>query len=449
MSALATLVLGAALAAPAVPAASTPARDHGPIPLYQPRPYTPPEIEGADVQPLVRAKLEIDARGKVTRVEVTAVEPSSPLDDVFRKTAVHELSEWRFAAAEKDGRAEPSETGVAIQFYTGGSDYAQPRGPVTALWLSATDAGFESARWSFRDRILALSVPARRKVADGIAAQAERLLNASTRVSAQNDWFEVVTDFGGQKQAEALLNDCMATYRALYDMLGTKIPPRPRLERIRVYVFESKSQYQAFGRSSPPFEWSAGVYYPAGVLAFHVQMPTMAFLVSALLHETTHAFVDRHVVRMGVHFPRWLDEGLAEYVGESDIVDGKIVLGAHADRKQSVMTLYGTAYWQTPSRVQTEVAQHALRQHRALTLREILSAGPETFYGTDYDLYYAQGWLAVHFLLHGRPEWADREFPAFLLYLAEGYPAEQAFRTVYGAAPETFEAEYQRYVKSF
>lgn len=455
MRAAATLVVAAVLVltAPAAPAASGPAsataREHGPIPLYQPPPFTPPELVGSDVQPLVRAKLEIDALGKVTRVDVTAIEPSSPLDDLFKKVAIEELSGWRFAPAEKDGRAEPSETGVAIQFYTGGPDYAQPRNPDTALWFSATDAGFESARWSSRDKILALSAAARRKIADGIAARAERLLNPSTRVSAQNDWFEVVTDFGGQREADAILNDCMATYRALYDMLGTKIPPRPRLEQIRVYVFGSESQYKTFARAVTPFEWSGGVYCPAGVLAFHVQMPTMAFLISSLLHETTHAFVDRHLVRLGVHLPRSLDEGLAEYVGESDIVDGKIVLGAHAHHKQIVMTLYGTAYWQTPSRVQTEVAQHAQRQHRALTLGEILSAGPETFYGKDYDLYYAQGWLAVHFLRHGRPEWAQREFPAFLLYVAEGYPAEQAFRTVYGAPPEAFEAEYQRYVKSF
>lgn len=448
MSALAVFLAAAALAGPA--AGPTPTvRDHGPIPLYQPRAITPPEVEGADVEPLVRAKLEIDARGKVTHVDVTAIEPSSPLDDLFRKTAIDELSAWRFAPAEKSGQAVPSETGVAIQFYTAGSDYVQPRNPATLLWFSATGAGFESARWSYREKILALSVAARRKVADGIAARAEKLLHPATRVSAQNDWFEVVTDFGGQKQADALLHDCMATYQALYDMLGKDIPPRPRLERLRVYVFGSQSQYQAFAGAVAPFERSAGVYCPAGVLAFHVQMPTMAFLISALLHETTHAFVDRHLVRRGVYLPRWLDEGLAEYVGESDIDKGRIVLGAHAHRRQIIMTLYGTAYWQTPSRFRSEVAQHAQREKKALTLQEILSAGPETFYGKDVDLYYAQGWLAVHFLRHGRPEWAEHQFPEFLLYVAEGYPAEHAFRTVYGAGPDAFEAEYQRYVKKF
>lgn len=448
MIALAALVAAAAIAGPA--ASPTPTvRDHGPIPLYQPRPLAPPEVEGSDVQPLVRATLEIDERGKVTRVDVTAIEPSSALDDIFRKAAVDELSAWRFAPAETGGQAVPSKTGVAIQFYTAGPDYVQPRNAPTALWSSATDAEFESARWRYRDTILALTLAARRKLADGIAARAEKLLDPAARVSAQNDWFEVVTDFGGQKQADALLNDCMATYHALYDMLGKDIPPRPRLERLRVYVFASKSQYKTFAREVSPFEWSQGLYCTPGVLAFHVQVPTMAFLISALLHETTHAFIDRHLVREGVHLPRWLDEGLAEYVGDSDIDKGRIVLGAHAHRRQISMTLYGTAFWQSPSRVRTEVAQHAQREKTALTLRQILSAGPETFYGKDVDLYYAQGWLAVHFLRHGRPEWAEKQFPEFLLYVAEGYPADQAFRTVYGAAPEAFEAEYQRYVKRF
>ena len=78
-----------------------------------------------------------------------------------------------------------------------------------------------------------------------------------------------------------------------------------------------------------------------------------------------------------------------------------------------------------------------------------LQTGPETFYGTKVDLYYTQGWLAVHFLRHGRPEWVDGAFPKFLLYVAEGYPADQALSTAYGVSAHDLEASYQKYVKSF
>ena len=245
------------------------------------------------------------------------------------------------------------------------------------------------------------------------------------------------------------MQDVGATYAALFSLLGERIPPRPRVEQIRVYVFETSAQYQALVAQSAPFEGSSGMYFAAGVLAFHAQHPTLGFFVSTLLHESTHAFVDRHLVRRGVALPRWLDEGFAEYVGNSDIKKGKLVPGAHAKRQEVGAGGMNVVFWQTPSKARTETAQRAQRQKRALTLEEIVAAGPETFYGKDVDLYYTQGWLAVHFLRHGRPAWADNAFPRFLLFVAEGYPASQALTAAYGVPAHDLEASYQQYVKSF
>jgi hypothetical protein len=317
------------------------------------------------------------------------------------------------------------------------------------MWSSATADGFESVRHDYRARILAMETAARLKIADGIAAQAEALIKKGQRVSASNEWFAVVTDFGGQKQADAILQNVGATYAALFALLGERIPPRQRIEQIRVYVFETKAQYQALVARTAPFEGSAGMYFPAGVMAFHVEMPTNGFLVTAMLHESTHAFNDRHLARRGVTLPRWLDEGFAEYVGNSDIKKGKLVPGGHERQQEVAAGAYGAVFWETPSKARTEAAQRAQRKKRALTLEEIIAAGPETFYGKDVELYYTQGWLAVHFLRHGRPGWVDDAFPKFLLFVAEGYPADQALRSAYGVSAGELEASYQKYVKSF
>jgi len=397
---------------------------------------------------VVRAKLFIDTSGKVARIEVTSVDPKSPLDEAFRAAARVGLSAWRFAAAEKDGRPVPSETLVGMQFEA--SEAPIGAGPASAnLWSAFGDGGFESARYEQRARILAMTVAARRKAADVLAAKAEALLKPGQRASAANDWFEVVTDFGGQKQADALLQNVGATYFALGKLLGDRIPPRPMEDRIRVYVFETNAQYQSLVAGTVPFEGSEGVYDSAGVLAFHAQHPTIGRFVSSMLHESTHAFVDRHLVRQGVQLPRWLDEGLAEYVGESDVKDKKIVPGGHARRQELGAANGAIVFWQAPARARAEGAKRAQREKRALTLQEIVSAGVETFYGKDVALYYAQGWLAVHFLRHGQPEWAEGAFPKFLLYVAEGYPADQALRTSYGVDAAQLEASFQRYVKSF
>lgn len=425
--------------------------DHGPIAIYQPALTCPIEAAGTGLRPLVRVKLAVDAAGRVARVEVTGVEPSSALDEVFRTAARDGLTSWRFAPAEQGGAAIDSEVALAVQFFAPSEGPPQPgrlRRPASVAEASV-DAEYESLRYELRAKILALTAVARKQAADEIAASAETFLHPGKRSVARDDWFEVVTDSGGQKQADAILNNLHATFAAVYKALGTRIPPRPREERLRAYVFETRAQYDAFSAGNLPFEGSAGFYAPAGVLAFHTQQPTVGFLLEALLHEATHAFVDRHVTMQGVLLPRWLDEGFAEYVGASDITAGQIVLGAHKNRKE--FTAYGmaTLSWQSPSRARSEVAQSAQRAKRALTLKEIVDAGPETFYGKDVDLMYAQGWLAVHFLRHGRPSWSETEFPRFLLYAAEGYPATDALRAVYGVRPDDLEGEYQRYVKSF
>jgi len=432
------------LALAALLAATQPSpQAHGPIAIYQPALIAPIETAGTDLHPLVRAKLTIDETGRVTRVDVGAVEPSSPLDEVYRESARTALSAWRFAPAEKDGQAVASDASLAIQFHPF-QDQARPSAPT-----SGAGPGFEAFRYEYRGRVLLLPAALRRKLADAIAATAERLLKKESRAVASDAWFEVVTDFGGQKQADSLLHNVEAAFVALNGMLGEKLPAFPREDRIRVYVFGTNQQYQTLVSQVSSFEGSAGFYSPAGVLAFHAQHPTQGFFLATMLHETTHAFIDRHVARRGVLLPRWLDEGFAEYLGTSDIKGGKIVPGGHARRKVFMSTPSGGVFWQTISRLRTEEAQRAQRQKRALTLREIVAAGPETFYGKDAGLFYAQGWLAVHFLRHGRPEWTDGAFPRFLLYTAEGYPAEDALRAAYGVGPEQLETDYQRYVKSF
>jgi hypothetical protein len=444
MRAIRLLVLACISVAWAVP----PPPSRGALALYRPALVCPLEAAGTGLRPLVRVKLSIDARGKVTKTEVTSIEPPSELDDLFAKAAQDGFGAWRFAPAEKDGVPEASETSIAVQFVP--REDAPPV-PLKAnvAGVGTSDASFESLRYDYRARVLSMSMRQRRVIADAIAASAETYVRKDRRAVARDDWFEVVTDFGGQKQADGLLQNVEATFATVNKLLGARVVPRPREDRLRVFVFETRQQYESFAASHIAFEGSSGFYAPAGVLAFHSQHPTLGFLREVMLHEATHAYLDRHVTRPGTLLPRWLDEGFAEYVGASDVKDGQILLGSHKQRKEAVAVGFATIFWQSPSRARRETAQKAQRQKRALALREIVAAGPEAFYGKDSDLFYAQGWLAVHFLRHGRPDWAEGAFPRFLLYAAEGYPPLDAMRTCYGAGPEDLEAEYQRYVKAF
>jgi hypothetical protein len=96
----------------------------------------------------------------------------------------------------------------------------------------------------------------------------------------------------------------------------------------------------------------------------------------------------------------------------------------------------------------TEV-KTAIRKGMAIPLEQLVSAGPNEFYGERVRLYYPQAWLFVHFLRHGREGWQDAAFPTFLLYMAEGFDSDASFRAAYGCKPSELESAFRDYVKEF
>jgi hypothetical protein len=184
------------------------------------------------------------------------------------------------------------------------------------------------------------------------------------------------------------------------------------------------------------------------VLAFHAELVASELLIHVILHEGVHAFLEAHVVRPGAVLPIWLNEGLADYVANSDIKDGRVMLGSHSKR-----TTYRNRYvtWRGKSIASADADElrKAMRSGKAPTLATLVAAEPEQFYGESTELYYAEAWMFVHFLRHGRPEWADAAFPRLVLYLAEGFPAAEVFPAVYGAAAADLAEEFVAYVKGF
>ncbi len=168
---------------------------------------------------------------------------------------------------------------------------------------------------------------------------------------------------------------------------------------------------------------------------------------SIMLHEATHAYLDRYVARPGAAIPRWLGEGLADYVGNSEIRDKHLVPGR--TRKTEIYRgPWGAVRAKSTARFGVEDLKKAIRDGSALTVSDLLQAGPDRFYGDKHSMFYAMSWVFVHFLRHGRPEWTEETFPSLLFYVAEGYPAADVLRALYGT-PEALQPEFERYAKKF
>src|SRR5439155_19850625 len=95
------------------------------------------------------------------------------------------------------------------------------------------------------------------------------------------------------------------------------------------------------------WDLAEGFYHSPGLLAAHLEMTSSEELLHLLLHEAVHAYLDRYIERPGVRLPLWLNEGLAEYFGNSDIKDGRIVPGGH--RQRAVLYQNPTLAWRGSS----------------------------------------------------------------------------------------------------
>ncbi len=432
---------------PATPVAA-PAIDRPPIPIYTPNPTTPEVALGADVMPTARLKLAIDENGRVTSLEVLKIEPSNEHDDAMKQAIGDAVRRWRFGPALKAGQKIAAQLELPVSFMVAVRVPAQLEN-----FTGGPSQSDQSDDALYRQRAYALSLPSATllRMQKETGDKAEALLNQTKRATASNQWFEVITDSGkGAQQAQALMASLTASYSAVNELIGNRLTSYPAAGKVRAYVFETQRQYEQFvTQVQNGVEWSAGFYHSSGLLAFHAEVPTSNYLYSVLIHEATHAAMDRHLVRRGVSLPRWLDEGFASYLGNSDIVDGKLKYGEHKDKRS--VQFYGPfiARFSSASKQESDAAKQAQRQGQALRLQELLSADVGTFYGDRRGLYYAQGWLLVHFLRHGGPSWAEKEFPRFMLYALEGFAVGELLPQIYGADLKTLDEKFQAYMKKF
>jgi hypothetical protein len=437
------LVAAAATAAPV----NSPG-DRAAVLIRQVAPEVPVEAAGTGLAPLVKLAAVVDIHGKLTGIEVLEIRPSSDLDPYFEKAIRQALAWWRYAPAIKNGSPAETKLNWTVQFVPKASDSvggpAVPAGTPTVVGTAETASGVE--RWS---RYLSgLQSDEIRKLRDRQLATAEGLLEKKTRREASTDRFIVVTDASRPDVAEKIAHNLEATYGTVYKLLSPTVTPQPTHDKVVTYVFASQASYRSFARNLEVWDFAEGFYSPLGLMAFTLEVTANEELTSLMLHETVHAFLHQHVIRPGVSIPTWLNEGFADYVGNSDVKEGKIVPGSHKP-----FTLYHApaVAWsnRSISKLGADEVKAALKKGKAITVKDLLSAQPDVFYGDKHELYYSQAWLLVHFLNNGGPDWNKERFPRFMLFAAEGFPVDAALKTVYGLSGDPLEAAYRAYVAKF
>jgi hypothetical protein len=422
--------------------------DLPPQAIRSPLPMTPLEAGDLPTPPTATVELTVSPRGLVTRVQVTSMHPVTPMDDMLRAEIKDTLGTWRFAPAVREGKFAEAVAKMQIQFARVDQERVDlRRGSMYAPGFVGADDP-RAAAWAWR--IDALDPSAFLEQRKQALATANELIPAGRQRVQDVPHFQVVTDTSKPESPAILARNLEAVYTTLGGLFA-KVGPFERARApLTAYVFDANRTLQqsfAAQKAGIMFE-PAGYYNPLGLVLFHLEMPNTESLLRVLMHETTHAFVHRHLVRRGVRIPTWLDEGLAEYVGNSDVVAGKLKPGSH-----KAYSLYhaGVDVWRARSMtsVDASTVKTAIKNGTSLPVAKLLGTSASRFYGSDWSLFYTQSWLLVHFLRHGKPGWSETQFPAFLLYAAEGFAAEDVIAQVYGLQGDALEQAYRAYVRKF
>ncbi|MGI9342354.1 MAG: DUF1570 domain-containing protein [Gammaproteobacteria bacterium] len=143
-----------------------------------------------------------------------------------------------------------------------------------------------------------------------------------------------------------------------------------------------------------------------------------------ILHEYVHFLVRNH----GKHnYPKWFDEGFAEYLSSSRVTRSEFKVGLPLERRRGNLVY---SNW--------------------IPMRRILSAEDYANWSREgQSMFYAEAWALVHFMLnrkdHDRPFGED--MGRYLELLETGTGHEEAFAAAFGIDSSRLNRDVKRYLK--
>jgi len=203
-------------------------------------------------------------------------------------------------------------------------------------------------------------------------------------------------------------------------------------EKLDVFIFARHDEYLQTlkARWDIDGKGTGGMFFVTSRgsgLAFWTESLPVRRVHHVIQHEGFHQFA---FSRFGHDLPIWVNEGLAEFFGESVLVNDRVVLG------------------QSTPRVIVEV-QKAIEVNEHIPFRNMLSmdgsAWNQSVKAGNAGLQYMQAWSMVHFLVYGDDTAYQRLFEDYLRLLNQGIASEAAFVRVFGPDIEAFERRWLGY----
>ena len=203
-------------------------------------------------------------------------------------------------------------------------------------------------------------------------------------------------------------------------------------EKLNVLIFKSRDDYMLTLRArfgvNPT--GSGGMFFVTSAgsgLAFWTEGLPPRRIEHVIQHEGFHQFA---YSRFGDDLPIWVNEGLAEFFGESVVVGDSVVIG------------------QSTPRVIDDIKK-AIELNKYIPFQKMLTMTPKQWSAALQDntaaLEYHQAWSMVHFLVYGDGGKYVGWFETYLRHLNNGLPSEEAFIRAFGRDIPAFEAQWKKY----
>jgi len=174
-----------------------------------------------------------------------------------------------------------------------------------------------------------------------------------------------------------------ALHRGFLELFPDVPSRRTDGHKLQLVLYRDRAHFRANNHSKP---WAEAYYLPPTCYAYYAVGERNPY--HWMQHEATHQL---HTELAGFSRAKWLNEGLASYLGASRIESGTLMPG----------TADANAYpiWWLSSLYLSGNFDEDVAQGRVIPLRALIEGtGPPI--GQHVNLYYIEYWSLTHFLLH-------------------------------------------------
>ena len=173
-------------------------------------------------------------------------------------------------------------------------------------------------------------------------------------------------------------------YRSYLELLTPVFTVDPSHPKLKMKLFKSRKEFR---RSNRGVGWAEAFYRKPYCYQYYPSGDANPY--QWMIHEATHQLSWEIA---GLRLPKWLDEGIAEYISTSRIVDNRIVFG------QIDTNTYPT--WWLSIMATSKNMEKDKENFSFIPLHVIVTgeAGPDM--DEHFNLYYVHWWTLTHFLFH-------------------------------------------------